>query len=312
MSLLQLWSQAMPALAALASAHNRDSMLRLELFQLLLVLLDDDSKAAAWQQLSVGRQLVLQLLEPGLVWHAGRVAAAMRLTALSALASLLAHKRLPADQLADLACSRGSEAAESGTAKLEGLLARVASCMDEDHEPDTRQLACHVIELLMSSGERMVGKVQDGIVCSCDATACNALSLCLCLPGMQLACTCLCSACCRCSQSSSSGWTTAATVYGLRHVLPCCRGCTLCSLRQVPYVMPMPADWQTACSSTLTTQTSRLRQQLHRCWSNLQLLARASGQWLKRWRGSSGSIHCLPASLLLAIHPLLLASRCKP
>lgn len=152
--LLQAWPQALPALAALAADHDRDVMLRLELFQLLLALLDDDGKAAAWQQPVLGRQLVLELLEPGLVWRAGYVAAAVRLTVLSALAALLSRGRLPAELLVDLASGGTSGATGSGAAAaLDGLLARVASCMDEDHEPDTRQLACHVTELLLRSGE---------------------------------------------------------------------------------------------------------------------------------------------------------------
>lgn len=162
-ALLQLWPQALPALSNIATSHERDPRIRLELFQLLTALLEDGSKADAWWQAEAGQLMVRHLLMPGLVWRAGRVPAAVRYAALTALAMLLSRQRLPPDQLVEVAGKGGEAAAAPGAsgagpcvpsaaAAREGLLARVAGCLDEDYEPGTRQLACHVVELLLSSG----------------------------------------------------------------------------------------------------------------------------------------------------------------
>lgn len=145
--LLCFWPLVLPALSSIAGGHDREPHLRLELFQLLVALLEDGSKADSWQQAAMGQQLVSQVLVPGLVWRAGRLPAAMRFTSLSALASLLSQQRLPPEQLSQLTAGGDGQAADGG------LLAGVAGCMDDDYDPDTRQLACHVAELLIASGE---------------------------------------------------------------------------------------------------------------------------------------------------------------
>ncbi|KAI3431621.1 hypothetical protein D9Q98_004670 [Chlorella vulgaris] len=146
--LLCFWPLVLPALSSIAGGHDREPHLRLELFQLLVALLEDGSKADSWQQAAMGQQLVSQVLVPGLVWRAGRLPAAMRFTSLSALASLLSQQRLPPEQLSQLAAGGDGQAADGG------LLAGVAGCMDDDYDPDTRQLACHVAELLIASAGR--------------------------------------------------------------------------------------------------------------------------------------------------------------
>lgn len=156
-ALAQLWPAALPTLQQIAADHERDPRLRLELLQLLAVLLDDDSKAAAWQVPSAAEPLVRGILQPALVWRAGRVPAAVRFAALSAAATLLAKRRLPTELLARLAAGAagGDTAAgsEAGPASGSGgLLQSIAGCLDEDYEPDTRHLACHTVQLLLEAG----------------------------------------------------------------------------------------------------------------------------------------------------------------
>ena len=182
-ALLQLWPLALPALRQLAADHERDPRLRLEMFELIVALLEDENKAEAWQHAGLGQQLVSSVLLPGLVWRAGRVPAAVRFAALTAVAALLTQRRLPADQILQLAAQEA--AAGSGTAadndggggggsKRLGLVALLAGCMDEDYEPDTRQLACHTVQLLLDAGARPAAwAVPTG--CGC-ARACGALA----------------------------------------------------------------------------------------------------------------------------------------
>ncbi|PRW39200.1 dynein assembly factor axonemal [Chlorella sorokiniana] len=153
-ALAQLWPAALPALQQIAADHERDPRLRLELLQLLAALLEDDSKAPAWQAPNAAEPLVKGILQPALVWRAGRVPAAVRFAALSAAAAMLAKRRLPAEQLALLAAGGSSEAgSEAGlpSSSSGGLLHSVASCLDEDYEPDTRHLACHTVQLLLEA-----------------------------------------------------------------------------------------------------------------------------------------------------------------
>ena len=160
-ALAQLWPAALPALAAAAADHDRDPRLRLELLHLVAALLEDDSKADGWRQAGAGQALVASVLSPALAWRAGRVSAALRYAALAALASLLSRRRLPPEQLAAAVCSSGarSDAAAAAAASSSssggggsGLVERVAGCLDEEYEPDTRQLACHVTGLLLEAG----------------------------------------------------------------------------------------------------------------------------------------------------------------
>lgn len=151
----QLWPAALPALQQIAADHERDPRLRLELLQLQAALLEDDSKAVAWQAPGAAEPLVRGILQPALVWRAGRVPAAVRFAALSAAATMLAKRRLPAEQLAALvggaAHSDTAAGSESGLPSG-GLLQSVAGCLDEDYEPDTRHLACHTMQLLLEAG----------------------------------------------------------------------------------------------------------------------------------------------------------------
>lgn len=134
----------------------------------MAALLGDDSKAEAWPQPGVGQPLVRGVLLPALVWRAGRVPAAARYAALTATATLLAKQRLPEEQLQQLAlavegggaaAAGGSGSGEAGSGEAggssgtAGLLVLVTSCLDEDYEPDTRQLACHTLQLLLGTGE---------------------------------------------------------------------------------------------------------------------------------------------------------------
>lgn len=155
LALAQLLPLALPALQAVAADHERDPRLSLGLLQLAAALLEDDSKAAAWLQPAVGQPLVRAVLLPALVWWAGRVAAAARYAALVAAATLLGKQRLPAEQLVQLA-AEGAEGSAAGgaSASQQGLLGRIAGCLDEEYEPETRQLACHALQLLLESGAR--------------------------------------------------------------------------------------------------------------------------------------------------------------
>ena len=170
-ALLQLWPEALPALQRVAADHERDPRLRLDLLHLAAALLADDSKAGAWGQAEAGQLLVRSVLLPALVWRAGRVPAAVRYAALTALVTLLSGQRLPAAQLAQLASEEGAgegSAAGSQQATAGGLLGQVAGCMDEDYEPDNRQLACHTLQLLLASGRCCVatlGLEEDLAVC---------------------------------------------------------------------------------------------------------------------------------------------------
>ncbi|KAL4440146.1 hypothetical protein ABPG75_003147 [Micractinium tetrahymenae] len=176
-ALLQLWPTALPAVQQIAADHDRDPRLRLELLHLLAVLLEDDSKAAAWPQAGAGQQLVAAVLAPALAWRAGRVPAAARYAALTALCTLLARGRLPADQLAAAAALPGTPAAgaaavahapagTSGEAAAGehsqggSLLALVAGCLDEEYEPDTRQLACRTLALLLDAAGPLLPAAQ--------------------------------------------------------------------------------------------------------------------------------------------------------
>lgn len=185
-ALLQLWPTVLPALQRVAADHERDPRLRLELLHLVAALLEDDSKAQAWPQAGVGQQLVAGVLVPALVWRAGRVPAAARYAALTALATLLARQRLPPALVAEVACASkasnaslpaGAEAVQEGS-KPASLLAQMAGCLDEEYEPDTRQLACHALALLLDQGRlfrwaqlecekrgaRAVGRVEGRVV----------------------------------------------------------------------------------------------------------------------------------------------------
>lgn len=164
-ALLQLWPAVLPAVQQIAADRDGNPRLQLELLHLLAVLLEDDSKAAAWPEASVGQQLVAAVLAPALVWRAGRVPAAARYAALTALSTLLTRRRLPADQLAAAAAlpptlaaanapqGPAQEATSGKRSQAGGLLALVAGCLDEEYEPDTRQLACRALALLLDAGE---------------------------------------------------------------------------------------------------------------------------------------------------------------
>ena len=149
-ALTQLWPAALPVLQLIAADHERDPRLRLELLQLLAALLEEDSKAAAWQQPGAADPLVRGILQPALVWRAGRVPAAVRFAALNSAATMLAKQRLPAEQLALLSAGAGQEPGPPSSSG--GLLQSVAGCLDEDYEPDTRHLACHTVQLLLEAG----------------------------------------------------------------------------------------------------------------------------------------------------------------
>ncbi len=143
-AVLQSCGQAMlaallPGVAAVVQPavgnHERDPQLRLGLLQLLDELLEDESKAGAFGGASA--QLTLeQLLLPALVWHAGKVAAAVRFAGITALATFAGKRLVGQEQLVALAA--GGQ-----------LLPLLFQCMDEDWYPDLRHTACHVLELLL-------------------------------------------------------------------------------------------------------------------------------------------------------------------
>ncbi|GIM04045.1 hypothetical protein Vretimale_8680 [Volvox reticuliferus] len=94
---------------------------------------------------------------PPLVWQAGKTAAAVRYTAITAMATLLG-KRLPlpdhvlaaiegtvAATTAAAATGKGSGDAGAGT----GLLPLLFSALDEDWYTDMRLAACYVLEQLL-------------------------------------------------------------------------------------------------------------------------------------------------------------------
>lgn len=126
----------------------------------------------------MGQPLVSGVLLPALVWRAGRVPAAARLAALTALATLLARQRLPPAQLQQLAAisgggGGGAAAAAAGSSSSStvssSLVAGVAGCLDDEYEPDNRQLACATLGLLLGAGEPPAAllRCEGGVACCC-------------------------------------------------------------------------------------------------------------------------------------------------
>ena len=287
-ALLQLWPAALPALQQVAADHERDPRLRLELLHLAAALLADDSKAGAWQQAGAGQLLVRSVLLPALVWRAGRVPAAVRYAALTALVTLLSCQRLPAAQLAQLGCEGAAEGSKAGSqqATAGSLLGQVAGCMDEDYEPDTRQLACHTLQLLLASGMccSALGSREHGCCCSLDASGCSrhfltGLSRC---PNpcalLQWASNCPAPNWQPCNPTCSSAWTTAATACAWRPALRCSPGCWR---RLRACQREMPPHWPAACCCTWMILMMTWQRRCAQCWSSWQP---PGPPWCDRWR----------------------------
>jgi dynein assembly factor 5 len=127
--------------------HERDAGLRLSLLRLVDELLEEEgggggSGGRAAGALAAGGNaelLLTHLLLPPLVWQAGKVAAAVRFAAITALATALRRGLLPPAVL-----QRRVE--EPGPLALLPLL---FACLDEDWYVDVRLAACHVTERLL-------------------------------------------------------------------------------------------------------------------------------------------------------------------
>ena len=345
-ALAQLLPAALPALQGAAADHERDPRLRLELLQLVAALLADDSKAAAWPEPDAGQPLVAGVLLPALVWRAGRVPAAARLAALSAIAMLLARQRLPPAQLQQLAvggavapaAAADGVGAAAGSSATGGLLAAVAGCLDEEYEPDNRQLACTALGLLLGAGAhraRWAGLLGWGpaagcrAIRSCQHLGCSGFCLlaectpCLLHPRLlQWGRPCRRSACPPCAPTSCAAWTTAATACGWRPAARCRPGWQRRRRRATQaavcwQTLMLPA-WLPPSSFTWTTLILRWQRRCallssswrpcgqERCarWRRRRPRSRSGGRCWRAWWRPAGEPPCAGRHQLAAVRLL--------
>ncbi|GAB4823764.1 hypothetical protein N2152v2_010810 [Parachlorella kessleri] len=124
-------------LRPLGAGHDRDPELRWEALELVDHLLQDPSKADAWQG-GLGGALAEQVLLPALAWRAGQPAAVARFAALAALATMLDKGRLPGSAWLELA-------------RCGDMMRLLYQCLEEDYMSDTRMTACTALQHLLGS-----------------------------------------------------------------------------------------------------------------------------------------------------------------
>lgn len=120
----------------------KDPALRLRFVELLDKLFEMDELGIWWRPHAL--QTIGGLLLPCLVWHIGKVAAAIRHGAMSALGTFLRRDLCSKEHLVVLLRSQQ-------------LLPVVTACLEEDYYTDTRRASCYVIEHIV----RMGGSVLD-------------------------------------------------------------------------------------------------------------------------------------------------------
>lgn len=146
-SLRVLLPPVVPVLAALLHP-DRDAAMRLELLRLIDTLLEDGDRRRAFEGL-LGEQLLYMVLLPACIWRVGKVAAAVRYSAVVALGTMLRHALLPPSAVRN--CLSG----------VQDSLPVLLQLMEEDYYADTRVAACYVMELMLrSAGTQLDGEVK--------------------------------------------------------------------------------------------------------------------------------------------------------
>ncbi|WIA31178.1 hypothetical protein OEZ86_001183 [Tetradesmus obliquus] len=142
--LAALLPQIAQVLQPILADADRDASLRLSLLRLLDSLMEQPGTAAAFGGSNAALVLVA-LLMPPLVWRAGKAAAAVRFSAITALATFLTAQLAPPEVLLAAVQQQGG-----------GLLPLLAQCLDEDWYSDLRHTACYVERLLLQQvGQRL-------------------------------------------------------------------------------------------------------------------------------------------------------------
>ncbi|WIA11175.1 hypothetical protein OEZ85_011306 [Tetradesmus obliquus] len=142
--LAALLPQIAQVLQPILADADRDASLRLSLLRLLDSLMEQPGTAGAFSG-SNAALVLAALLMPPLVWRAGKAAAAVRFSAITALATFLTAQLAPPEVLLAAVQQQGG-----------GLLPLLAQCLDEDWYSDVRHTACYVERLLLQQvGQRL-------------------------------------------------------------------------------------------------------------------------------------------------------------
>ncbi|GIL56593.1 hypothetical protein Vafri_11934 [Volvox africanus] len=149
LTLQRLAPALVSALQPLMGDKDREVTLRLALLQLVDSVLEDAERGPALAT-GGGQAFITEVLMPPLVWQAGKTAAAVRYTAVTAMATLLG-KRLPLPEhvLAAIEGPPAATIAAAGPGASTGLLPLLFSSLDEDWYTDMRLAACYVLEQLL-------------------------------------------------------------------------------------------------------------------------------------------------------------------